>query len=308
MATQRSYARRSARENMEQEAPTEAPQVQINPLAEHVSNMEFRATFQVLAQAVTVRANREVVVLTSSNVNSAASRVRYFTRMNPSKFHGYKVEEDPQEFIDVVYKILIIMGVTPVDKAELATYLLKGVAQVWFSSQGSSNAPPKLNQGRVSNTKPQGGNGSGSSLPRSNCTKGGRKHDGKCLAGSDGCYGYGKSVHKMKDCPMLMAKEREGKQVPTSGAGSNAPKQNPFYAIQTRCEQESTPNVITELKELKEQLKDLLDKSFIRPSISPWGALVLFIRKKDGSLRICIDYRQLNKGSTDRFLSLVASC
>ncbi|XP_060185837.1 uncharacterized protein LOC132615291 [Lycium barbarum] len=50
-----------------------------------------------------------------------------------------------------------------------------------------------------------------------------------------------------------------------------------------------------ELKELKEQLKDLLEKGFIRPSSSPWGAPVLFIRKKDGFLRMCIDYRQLNK-------------
>ena len=41
--------------------------------------------------------------------------------------------------------------------------------------------------------------------------------------------------------------------------------------------------------ELKEQLKDLLDKGFIRPSVSPWGAPVLFVRKKDGSLRMCID-------------------
>ncbi|WMV24317.1 hypothetical protein MTR67_017702 [Solanum verrucosum] len=50
-----------------------------------------------------------------------------------------------------------------------------------------------------------------------------------------------------------------------------------------------------ELKELKEQLKDLLDKSFIRPNISPLGAPVLFVKKKYGSLRMCIDYRQLNK-------------
>ena len=50
-----------------------------------------------------------------------------------------------------------------------------------------------------------------------------------------------------------------------------------------------------ELKELKEQLRDLLEKGFIRPSTSPWGAPVLFVRKKDGSLRMCIDYRQLNK-------------
>ncbi|WMV08817.1 hypothetical protein MTR67_002202 [Solanum verrucosum] len=50
-----------------------------------------------------------------------------------------------------------------------------------------------------------------------------------------------------------------------------------------------------ELKELKEQLKDLLDKGLIRRSIPPWGAPALFLKKKDGSLRICIDYRQLKK-------------
>ena len=50
-----------------------------------------------------------------------------------------------------------------------------------------------------------------------------------------------------------------------------------------------------ELKELKEQLKDLIEKVFIRPSDSPWGASILFVKKKDGFLRICIDYRQLNK-------------
>ena len=50
-----------------------------------------------------------------------------------------------------------------------------------------------------------------------------------------------------------------------------------------------------ELKELNEQLKELLDKGFIRPSSSPWGAPVLFVKKKDGGLRLCIDYRQLNK-------------
>ena len=51
----------------------------------------------------------------------------------------------------------------------------------------------------------------------------------------------------------------------------------------------------TELKKLKAQLRDLLDKGFIQPIISPWGAPVLFVKNKDGSLRMCIDYRQLNK-------------
>ena len=50
-----------------------------------------------------------------------------------------------------------------------------------------------------------------------------------------------------------------------------------------------------ELQELKVQIQELLDKGFIRPSTSPWGAPVLFAKKKDKTLRLCIDYRQLNR-------------
>ncbi|XP_070040081.1 uncharacterized protein [Nicotiana tomentosiformis] len=59
-----------------------------------------------------------------------------------------------------------------------------------------------------------------------------------------------------------------------------------YYALQDGT------NII---EEQKEQLKDLLEKGFIRPSVSPWGTPVLFVRKKDGSLRMCIDYQQFNK-------------
>ncbi|GKB18538.1 putative reverse transcriptase domain-containing protein [Tanacetum coccineum] len=51
----------------------------------------------------------------------------------------------------------------------------------------------------------------------------------------------------------------------------------------------------TEMQELSNQLKELQEKGFIRPSSSPWGAPVLFVKKKDGSFRMCIDYRELNK-------------
>jgi hypothetical protein len=53
----------------------------------------------------------------------------------------------------------------------------------------------------------------------------------------------------------------------------------------------STP----ELKELQMQLEELLKKGYICPSVSPWGAPVLFVKKKDGTLRLCIDFRKLNK-------------
>jgi hypothetical protein len=50
-----------------------------------------------------------------------------------------------------------------------------------------------------------------------------------------------------------------------------------------------------ELKELKVQLEELFAKGYIKPSKSPYGALFLFIHKKDGMLRICVDYKALNK-------------
>ena len=50
-----------------------------------------------------------------------------------------------------------------------------------------------------------------------------------------------------------------------------------------------------EMQELSTQLQELLDKGFIHPSSSPWGAPILFVKKKDGSYRMCIDYRELNK-------------
>ncbi|GKC14890.1 hypothetical protein Tco_1011672 [Tanacetum coccineum] len=51
----------------------------------------------------------------------------------------------------------------------------------------------------------------------------------------------------------------------------------------------------SKMHELSNQLQELADRGFIQPSTSPWGAPVLFVKKKDGSFRMCIDYRELNK-------------
>ncbi|GKG16461.1 putative reverse transcriptase domain-containing protein, partial [Tanacetum coccineum] len=52
---------------------------------------------------------------------------------------------------------------------------------------------------------------------------------------------------------------------------------------------------LSEMRDLSIQLQELLEKGFIHPSSSPWGAPVLFVKKKDGSFRMCINYRELNK-------------
>ena len=86
------------------------------------TNEEFRTALTMLTNVVANQVGRQA--------STPASRVRDFTRMNPPEFHGSKVDEDPQAFIDEVGKVVTIMGVTSVEKAELAAYQLKGVAQI----------------------------------------------------------------------------------------------------------------------------------------------------------------------------------
>ena len=67
-----------------------------------------------------------------SHASTPVSRILDFTRTNPPIFHGIKVDEDPQGFIDEVFKVVHCMGVTSKEKVELASYQLKDIAQVLF--------------------------------------------------------------------------------------------------------------------------------------------------------------------------------
>ncbi|GJU93647.1 putative reverse transcriptase domain-containing protein [Tanacetum coccineum] len=114
------------------------------------------------------------------------------------------------------------------------------------------------------------------------------------------CYECGNTGHIKKNCPKLKN---------CGNNNGNGTAQGRAYALGGR---DASPdsNVITgaapvarapyrlapsKMKELAKQLQELSDKGFIRPSYSPWGAPILFVKKKDRSFRMCIDYRKLNK-------------
>ena len=75
---------------------------------------------------------RPPVIPANPMANPKEARVWDFTRMNPPSFHGSKSDEDPQEFIDQVPKVIDIMGVTSIESAELASYQLQDVDYDWY--------------------------------------------------------------------------------------------------------------------------------------------------------------------------------
>ena len=97
---------------MEHGVLIQAPQAQINPLAENVTHPKFRSTIQLFVQALTTQDNREVVAMVNPIMGMVYSRMREFLRMKPPYFYGSKVEEDSKGILDEVYKVLDIMGLT----------------------------------------------------------------------------------------------------------------------------------------------------------------------------------------------------
>ncbi|TMW93701.1 hypothetical protein EJD97_011276 [Solanum chilense] len=109
-------------------------------------NAKLRASVMNLTQLVKAKdhvVNNHFVAQTNQgvgtqpNASTPASRIWYFMSMKSSTFRGTMVDEYPQVFIDEVLKVVDSMGVSPMEKAELASYKLKDVTQLWFEQSRS---------------------------------------------------------------------------------------------------------------------------------------------------------------------------
>ncbi|XP_055800403.1 uncharacterized protein LOC129869829 [Solanum dulcamara] len=206
MPPRRAPMQRGINANEDQESPF--PQGN-GPLPDQVTNAEFETPITMLAHVLDNQG-----VEAPHNAPTLSSRVRDFSRMNPPKFHGLKVDDDPQEFIDEVYKLVSIMRVTLEEKAELTTYQLKNVSQVWIGGSGCSQQGQGLGKkfvkDRVTYPKVQGEGVDASSPSFPKCAKCGNNHRGNYLMGMGACYRYGKMGHKQSKCPHVAKKGVEG--------------------------------------------------------------------------------------------------
>nr|GEX57983.1 reverse transcriptase domain-containing protein [Tanacetum cinerariifolium] len=157
-----------------------------------------------------------------------------------------------------------------------------------FRDNQNQQQPNKMqNTGRVYTVEPSKKREYGGSLPK--CSKCNYHHNGSCALK---CHKYNKVGHLARDCrssgnanadlpglPLTRRVEFQIDLIPGAAPVARAPYRLASF----------------EMKELSKQLQELSDKGFIRRSSSPWGASVLFIKKNDGSFRMCIDYRELNK-------------
>ncbi|XP_040971336.1 uncharacterized protein [Gossypium hirsutum] len=145
-----------------------------------------------------------------------------------------------------------------------------------------SSSPLTTSVGSVGNLKPR-------------CNAYNKLHFGEFRMRSGACFKCGSLNHFLKDCLERVEKDIE-----------QTPKPKELLRLPTAREVEFSIDLVpgmtpisispyrwapAELKELKVQLQELIDRGFVQPKFSLWGAPILFVKKEDGSLRLCIDYR-----------------
>nr|GEX71268.1 putative reverse transcriptase domain-containing protein [Tanacetum cinerariifolium] len=228
----------------------------------------------------------------------------------PDMIHGSVVASKPKTMQEALEIATELMDKKICTFAERETASKRKFENTSRSTQNQQQQPNKRqNTGRVYTATSGEKKQYGGSKPL--CAKCNYHRDGPCAPKchkcnkKPTCYECGVQGHFKRECPKLKNNNNHVNQ----GGMDNAPAK--VYAV-GRAGIDPDSNVVmvhgvapvarapyrlapSKMKELSEQLKELSNKGFIRRSSSPWGAPVLFVKKKDGSFRMCIDYPELNK-------------
>ncbi|XP_070020323.1 uncharacterized protein [Nicotiana sylvestris] len=272
----------------------------------------MRDVIQLLARLVVAQARRQEVGISHAD-KVISARGCDFINLDPLIFTRSDPNEDSLVFIDRMQRTLRVMKATTIESVELAYYRLQGVSVNWYESwelsRGEDALPiiwqvftkaflcHLLRRSRVDRfiTLRQGN----MSVREYNL-----QFDSLAKNAPTIIAKIWDSIHRSK-----MVRFQFLGEIVLEWKGNTAslrglpPKQEIEFAIGILPDNQLIyippyRMAPAEMRELKEQLRDLLEKGFIRPSTSPWRAPMLFVRKKDGSLWMCIDYMQLNKDTT----------
>ncbi|KAK4729740.1 hypothetical protein R3W88_022728 [Solanum pinnatisectum] len=140
---------------------------------------------------------------------------------------------------------MFVTGVSDLVEEECRTAMLHddmNISRLMVYAQSIEESKLKRKNKELKRSRPDEQRGGGSQFSKPTCHNCGKKHFGKCLAGTSGCYGCGKSDHQVRNCPTLTAKGKEAKQASLSGPDSNATKNSRCYALRARDDKGALPN------------------------------------------------------------------
>ncbi|GJY65039.1 putative reverse transcriptase domain-containing protein [Tanacetum coccineum] len=258
---------------------------------------------------------QELALLCVRMFPEEADKIERYVGGLPDMIHGNIVASKPKTMQEAIEMATELMDKRVSTMAERQAENKRKSENTSRSNQNQQQQPNKRqNTGRAytagsGDKKPYGGS-------RPLCSKCNYHHDGPC---APKCYKCNKYGHIARDCRGALQKDVKMKnnkgnrgnqagndRAPAKTCRSSSTRQVELPTRQVEFHIDLVPGAApvarapyrlapSEMKELADQLQELSDKGFIRPSSSPWGAPVLFVKKKDGSLRMCIDYRELNK-------------